>query len=84
MAKKQDKTMENEPKEKVIGYHIGSLETLAKERSELMRLLTIVEQLIQLHAKALKELGVDIEKLAEEKKEKKEKKKPIDDILKEI
>ncbi len=56
-----------------IGFHKGSLTTLIKEREELARLITIVEQLIQMHLKALKELGVDMiseaKKLAEKKKE---------------
>ena len=44
-----------------VGFHKGALTTLAKERQELMRILTIVEQLMQAHLKALKDLGVDIE-----------------------
>jgi len=49
-----------------VGFHKGALTTLAKERQELGRMLTIVEQLMQLHVKALKDLGVDLE--AEAKK----------------
>ena len=44
-----------------IGFHKGSLSTLAKEREELGRILGIVEQLMQMHIGALKELGVDLE-----------------------
>ena len=51
-------------KEEQIGFHKGSLTTLAKERQELSRILSIVDQLVQLHIKALKELGVDISKEA--------------------
>jgi len=47
-----------------IGYHKGSLSTLAKEREELVRILGIVEQLMQMHVKALKDLGVDLERMA--------------------
>ena len=43
-----------------IGFHKGALTTLAKEREEMMKILTIVEQLMQMHIKALKELGVDL------------------------
>lgn len=45
-----------------IGFHKGALTTLAKEREELSRLVGITEQLMQMHIKALKELGVDLEK----------------------
>jgi hypothetical protein len=55
-----------------IGFHKGALTTLAKEREEMMKILTIVEQLMQMHIKALKELGID---LAEEAKKLQNKKK---------
>lgn len=60
------------------GFHKGALTTLAKERQELIRMLGIVEQLMQLHIKALKDLGVDLE--AEAKKAKGKKK--LEDNLK--
>ena len=59
-----------------VGFHKGALTTLAKERQELMRLLGIVEQLMQMHVSSLKELGVDIEK------ELNKPKKPIEDMVK--
>ena len=74
-------------KEEQIGYHKGSLTTLVKERQELARLLSIVEQLVQMHMGALKELGVDLASQAEQlgaaapKKSAGGKKKPIDEIL---
>ena len=49
-----------------IGFHKGSLATLAKEREELVKIVKITEQLMEAHVKALKELGVDLE--AEAKK----------------
>ena len=49
-----------------IGFHKGSLATLAKEREELIKIVSIVEQLMQAHIKALKDLGVDLEKEAKE------------------
>ena len=52
--------------EEQVGFHKGSLTTLAKERQELLRMVQIVEQLMQAHLKALKDLGVDLE--AEAKK----------------
>lgn len=51
--------------EEQIGYHKGSLAVLAKERQELARILSIVEQLMQMHVAALKEAGVDLASEAE-------------------
>ena len=73
-------------KDEQIGFHKGSLTTLAKEREELARILGIVEQLMQMHMGALKELGVDLENDAAVKEVKQtkaapEKKRPIEDIL---
>jgi len=48
--------------EEKIGFHKGCLTTLAKEREELLKIVSITEQLLGVHIKALKELGVDIEK----------------------
>jgi len=66
-----------ESKDERIGFHKGALSTLAKEREEMLKILNIVEQLMQAHIKALKELGVDLEKIAKQKK----KKKPIEDLV---
>lgn len=63
-------------KDEQIGIHKGALDTLAKEREEFVRLLNIVEQLMQLHIKALKELGVDL--VAEAKKQVKKQKEPLE------
>jgi len=70
-------------KDEQIGFHKGALTTLAKEREEMMKILQIVEQLMQMHIKGLKELGVDLEKVAKEaqKSTKTSKKKPIEDML---
>ncbi len=85
-----NKPDENVSKDEQIGFHKGALSTLAKERQELARMLNIVEQLMQMHIGALKDLGVDLQAQAEElgtgvtsngKTEKKEPKKPIEDIL---
>ena len=56
-------------KEEQIGFHKGSLATLIKERQEMTRIITIVDQLIQMHIKALKDLGIDIEKEVKETEE---------------
>lgn len=60
MAKK--KQAAGSSRDEQIGFHKGSLSTLAKEREELGRILGIVEQLMHMHIKALKELGVDLQK----------------------
>ena len=76
-------------KDEQIGFHKGALATLAKEREEMQKVLAIVEQLMQLHIKGLKDLGVDLVAQAQEmqkesKAEKKPagKKRPIEDMLK--
>jgi len=76
MAKNND----NEKFEKV-GFHKGSLATLTKEREELMRILQIVEQLMQMHIKELKDLGVDLVSQAKKEAKKLKGKKPIEDVL---
>jgi len=76
MAKKNDASQDEQ-----IGFHKGALATLAKEREEMQKILTIVEQLMQMHIKALKELGVDLEKAAKEAVKKSKKDKKIDEIL---
>lgn len=67
-----------ENKDEQIGFHKGALTTLAKERQEFAKILGVVEQLMQMHIKALKDLGVDLE--AEAKKA--AQKKPLEDALK--
>jgi len=73
-------------KDEKVGFHKGSLATLTKEREELMRILQIVEQLMQMHIKELKDLGVDLVAMAKEAKGTETKslkgKKPIEDVLK--
>ena len=73
-------------KDEQIGFHKGALATLAKEREEMLKILQIVEQLMQMHIKGLKDLGVDLEKIAKEAKKQagaaKKSSKPIEDILK--
>jgi hypothetical protein len=74
-------------KDEQVGFHKGALSTLSKERAEFLRLLQIVEQLMQMHVAALTELGVDLRKEVEEMKSqgdnvaKPGKKKPIEDVL---
>ena len=72
-------------KDEQIGFHKGSLATLAKEREEMQKILSIVEQLMQMHIKALKDLGVDLEKAAKEAMKAakvKSKKKSMEEMVK--
>lgn len=79
-------TVNNISKDEQIGFHKGSLSTLAKEREELLKIIQIVEQLMQMHIKALQDLGIDLAKAAKDaqknapKKEQKPK-KPIEDLV---
>jgi len=61
-------------KDEQIGFHKGSLTTLVKERQEFLKMINLIDQLIQAHMKSLKDLGVDLQK--ESKKSK------LDDKLK--
>ena len=51
-----------------IGFHKGALTTLAKEREEMLKILSIVEQLMHMHIKSLNGLGVDLQKEAQKPK----------------
>lgn len=53
-------------KEEQIGFHKGALTTLAKEREEMLRILSIVEQLMQMHIKSLQGFGIDLQKTAQQ------------------
>lgn len=53
-------------KEEQIGIHKGALSILVMEQQEFVKLLQIVQQQIDAHVKALKDLGVDLQ--AEAKK----------------
>ena len=64
-------------KDEQVGFHKGALTTLAKEREEMLKILSIVEQLMQMHIKNLQDLGVDLQKEAQQSKSK----KPIEDAL---
>jgi hypothetical protein len=77
MAKKQEGPRQSSNDEQ-IGFHKGALSTLAKEREEMIKILSIVEQLMQMHVKQLKELGVDI---AAQAKEFEKKQKGLDEMV---
>jgi len=69
-------------KDEQVGFHKGALATLAKEREEMIKILSIVEQLMQMHVSALKELGVDLEKIAKQQSENAKAKVPLEKHLK--
>ena len=58
-----------ENKDMKIGFHLGTIDCLKKEREELVKLVKIVEELMVLHAKELQKLGVDITKSKDTKLE---------------
>lgn len=53
--------MEQPKKEELIGFHKGAISVLAIEQQEFGKILTAVQQQIQAHIKALKDLDVDLE-----------------------
>jgi len=52
--------MSDMSEEEEIGFHKGSLNTLAAERNELVKMIANVEAIMQAHLKRLEELGVKI------------------------
>jgi len=48
--------------EEEIGFHKGSLNTLTNERNEFVRMIQIIESIMQAHIKRLEELGIKISK----------------------
>ena len=78
--------MAKQSNDEQIGFHKGALATLAKEREEMLKILNIVEQLMQMHMGELKNLGIDLEKMAAAAAKKNAKpqgkKKPIEDLIK--
>ena len=68
-------------KEEQIGFHKGALTTLAKERQELLKMVNVVEQIMQMHVKALRNLGIDLTKQATANSNKPKKGKAIDEII---
>jgi len=69
-------------KDEQIGFHKGSIGVLAKEREELLRIVSITEALIQMHSKSLSELGVDVSSLTkEEPKDAPQKRVPIENLI---
>ena len=72
---------QKQSKDEQIGFHKGSLTTLAKERQELVKMIQIVEQLMQMHVKGLKDLGVELGPEAKQaiQKAQKESKRKLDE-----
>lgn len=59
----------NTNKEEQIGVHKGALSVLIMEQQEFVKILQIVQQQIDAHVKALKDLGVDLQTEAKKAKE---------------
>ena len=60
----QPAAQQNMSKDEQIGFHKGALHTLSKEREEMGKILSIVEQLMQMHVAELKKLGIDLVAMA--------------------
>ncbi len=83
---KKDETQQENPlaemsKEEQIAFHKGCLSVLAKERQEFGRILSIVEQIMQMHLGELKKQGIDLTSAEATPVGKPADKKPIEDIL---
>jgi hypothetical protein len=59
-AKSDGGAISDMTQEEEIGFHKGSLNTLAAERNELVKMVANVEAIMQAHLKRLEELGVKI------------------------
>lgn len=84
MAEEEKNEAPEMSKEEQIGFHKGSISVLAKEREELARIVSIVEQLMQMHVKSLGDLGVDLSEVqgqVEGEKKHPEKKVPIENLI---
>jgi len=55
-------------KDEQIGFHKGSINTLMAERNEMVRIISVTENLINVHVKELEKLGI---KLTEKEKDNK-------------
>jgi len=64
----QPKSNNEMSKDEQIGYHKGSINTLLAERSELLKMAAVTEQLINAHAQELDKLGVKLQQNSVEKK----------------
>ena len=60
--KSEEKPINPMSREEEIGYHKGSVNTLLNERNEMIKMVQVVESLMQAHLKRLEELGVKIKK----------------------
>jgi len=54
--------VQNISREEEIGYHKGSVMTLANERNEMVRIIQTIDTIVQAHLKRMEELGVKINK----------------------
>ncbi len=83
----REETESEMSKEERIGFHKGAISVLAKERAEMLKIVSVVEQLMQMHLKALADLGVQLPTAQEQTKdgkkpkEENKEKKPIDELL---
>jgi hypothetical protein len=60
MVTKKEAVAPSASREEQVGFHKGSINTLLKEREEMVKIVTIVDQLLKAHMMALQKLGVKI------------------------
>jgi hypothetical protein len=70
MVTKREAADSSASREEQIGFHKGSINTLLKEREEMVKIVTIVDQLLKAHMMALQKLGVKITQKSTENLEK--------------
>lgn len=62
-------------KDEQIGFHKGAIATLLKERVEVIKMMNIINALLNAHVNELKKMGIDITKPAPGAKPKTKKRK---------
>ena len=71
---------QNINRDEKIGFHKGALDTLVKERQELMKIVSITSKLIEMHVSALKEMGIDLTQQVQPEEEQPKKKEDFGDF----
>ncbi len=49
-------------KHEKIGFHKGSISTLLKEREEMIKIINVIDNLLEAHTDELKKLGINIKR----------------------
>jgi hypothetical protein len=60
LVRKEEPKKVEMSRDEEIGFHKGTLNTLIAERNELVKMISNVEAIMQMHIKRLQELGINI------------------------